>query len=278
VNKVRVAIGSLMWLVVAPIRIYIRLSPIALGKWRLVKMILEPVLSLFPAGMTLFAPVPGGHIPLLYSEDLGKTVLIKGSFEAAEISAIVASAEPGSCVADVGANVGLFSIALARKVAPAGKVFAFEPLPANAERLRRNCENNRVSTVIVYQVALAEHDGVIALRLGSDPAYGSTVEVRPGKASGETLTVTCRTLDGVWREAGRPRMSAVKIDVEGAELSVLSGARELLAECGPVLLIEAASTSAINELSAWLDKFGYVRHQRPGFEPWNHLFMRGDRL
>lgn len=276
-RRVRIVLCSLLWLLVAPLRLYIRHSPLARGKWRLATTFLEPVLSLFPAGTMVIASVPGGQIPLRYTEDLGKIVLIKGSFESAEIDAIVACAAPGSCVADVGANVGLFSIALAAKVAPEGKVFAFEPLPANAERLRRNCQSNGISTVIVYQLALAERDGVIALRLGTDPAYGSTVAVRPEKASGETLIVPCRTLDGVWRDAGRPRMSAVKIDVEGAELGVLKGARDLLAECGPALLIEAASTSAFEEVSEWLAKLGYVARERPGFEPWNHLFQRAEK-
>lgn len=278
VRQTRIGLCLLLWLLVAPVRLYVRHSPLARGKWRLSQTILEPVLSLFPRGMTMLASVPGGRIPLSYSEDLGRRVLITGGFEAAEIDVVISYAKRGGCAADVGANVGMFTIPLADKVGPAGAVFAFEPHPANAERLRQNCENNGASNVVVHELALAERDGVIVLQLGKDAAYGSTVGVWPGKESGETLSVPCRTLDGIWQEAGRPQISVVKVDVEGAELSVLDGARELLADCAPALLVEANSMQAFNELCEWLGKIDYRRKPCPRFEPWNHLFLpHGER-
>lgn len=270
----RIALASILWVLVGPVRFYIRRSPFARGKWRMANTILQPLLSLFPPGMTVVASVPGGRIPLFYAEDLGRRVLMTGGFEAAEIDAVMSYATQGSFAADVGANVGMFTIPLAQKVGATGVVLAFEPHPLNAERLRRNCASNVVSNVVIHQIALAERDGTAVLQLGKDHAYGSTIRVAPGKESGQALSVPCRTLDGIWRDVGRPRISVVKVDVEGAELDVLNGARELLMECGPALLMEANSANALRELSDWLAGVGYVRTTNRNFEPWNHLFLR----
>jgi FkbM family methyltransferase len=270
-------LAKALWTLVAPVRLYVRHSPIPKGKWRISKIILEPVLSLFPQDMTVWATVPGGRISLLYSEDLGKRVLISGGFEMAEIAVANSRARRGSVAVDVGANVGMFTVPLATAVGPTGAVLAFEPHPANAERLRGNCRVNGRSNVVVHEVALAESEGTAVLKLGKDAAYGSTVQVWPGKESGETLSVPSRTLDGVWREAGQPDVSFVKVDVEGAELQVLSGARDLLATCSPSLLLEANSPRALDELRTWLAGVGYVPTANPNFEAWNHLFLPRSR-
>ncbi len=274
---VRIWLCSFLWLIAAPLRLYIRRSPIERGKWRLSHGVLEPLLSLFPDGMTVLATVPGGRIPLFYTEDLGRRVLITGGFETAEINAVMSYATLGGGAADVGANVGMFTIPLAHKVGPNGIVLAFEPYPSNADRLRQNCVANGASSVVVHQLALMDRDGVVDLHLGMDPAYGSTTRVSPGKESGATISIPSRTFDNIWAESGRPRVSVVKIDVEGAELSVLSGSREFLISCAPTLLVETASPEAFDEVAGWLRNLGYAHHSRVGFEPWNHLFLADRR-
>ncbi len=65
----------------------------------------------------------------------------------------------------------------------------------------------------------------------------------------------------------------MKIDVEGAELSVLRGAEELIATCRPLLQVEANTAGALQELRAWVLPHGYRDAQPRGFMPWNYLFL-----
>jgi tRNA G37 N-methylase Trm5 len=109
---------------------------------------------------------------------------------------LLSSVRPGDVVADVGANVGLYAVALARRVGAMGRVIAYEPDAGNAELLRRN-------------VALNDVEGVVEVR---QAAEGSS-------------QVSVVTLD-----EELDRLALLKIDVEGFECAVLDGARSLLAD------------------------------------------------
>jgi hypothetical protein len=83
-------------------------------------------------------------------------------------------------------------------------------------------------------------------------------------------------LDRIWEDLGRPAVSFVKIDVEGAEASVLRGARAMMASTHPPLLVEAKNDARLALLLSELEPLGYRRSTRAGFLPWNHLFVRAD--
>ena len=87
------------------------------------------------------------------------------------------------------------------------------------------------------------------------------------------MTVAASSLDVVWNEAQRPGVSVVKIDVEGTELGVLEGARELLAACRPTLLIEIKSAVRLANVKGLLAPYGYRPKQPNGFMRWNYLFV-----
>lgn len=133
----------------------------------------------------------------------------------------MAQARPGDIVADVGAHIGLYTIALANRVGPKGRVFAFEPDPENFAALKAHVALNGVSdNVELIQAAVGAHDGYVPFLSGG----GS--ESRTIHASGnETPMVRCVRLDTVFR--GR-RVDILKIDVEGHEERVLEGTAELL--------------------------------------------------
>jgi FkbM family methyltransferase len=199
-------------------------------------------------------------------------VLAFGEFEGAEVRALCACASPGSAAIDVGANVGMVTIPLALAVGNQGKVIAFEPVAASAARLRENLRLNGLTHVVVHEVALGEQDGEITLQLGSDPVFHSSTEVLGPWRTDESVRVPCRTLDAVWEAEGRPSVSVVKIDVEGAELSVLKGGRGLLAQERPALLLELLDAN-YDEVVGWLRDLGYRPSRPRGFAPWNHLFL-----
>jgi FkbM family methyltransferase len=166
----------------------------------------------------------------------------------------------------------MVTIPLALAVGNQGKVFAYEPVAANATRLRENLRLNGLTHVVVHEIALGELDGEITLQLGSDPVFHSSTDVLGPWRTDESVRVPSRTLDAVWKADGRPSVSVVKVDVEGAELSVLKGGRELLAAERPALLLELLDATR-DEVVGWLSDLGYRPSRPRGFAPWNYLFL-----
>lgn len=140
----------------------------------------------------------------------------------------------GAVTVDVGANHGLYTRELARL---SRKVHAFEPSPKMADLLRRTSASN----VSVHEIALSDQIGDAELFIPQDndlPVYGlASLEPRhlaSNQAVVATKVPTAR-LDAIVHED----VAFVKIDVEGHELNVLSGAVELLEHSQPVFLVEA---------------------------------------
>jgi len=160
----------------------------------------------------------------------------------------MALADGGSAI-DVGAHQGDILKSLV-KMSP-GPHWAFEPIPALAERLRR-----RFRAVTVGQVALSDSSGEAWFRFLPGAAAYSSLLTRPEIEDGHAvrrLAVQVRTLDECIPEDGR--VAFVKIDVEGAEAAVLRGARHLLCRCQPVTVFECASAK-LPECVAALDGTG----------------------
>lgn len=179
--------------------------------------------------------------------------------------------EPGACVLDVGAHVGLFTLAAALRVGPTGRVIAFEAAPATAATLRRHVAlNGFEDRVEIVSAAVGDVEGEIPFFVGGETMSASVTrasldELRPQHAGAPDVTireirVPALTLDGFCaRRTLQP--DRVKIDVEGAELRVLRGAVELLrgpadivCEIHPAQLEAAGDSEA--ELVALIEAHG----------------------
>jgi FkbM family methyltransferase len=264
----------LVWRLLWPLRQYLRLSPLERGKGLLTRLFLMPFIP--PAPASFVAQLPGGaRIALQYRETLGLTTLIHGGFEVAETRRLCAGARSGTCVIDVGANVGIFTVSLGSALRTKGTVWACEPLPSNVERLQENLRLNDLNNVDVHPLALGNRKGEVTFHLSDDPAFHSIVAVAQRRDSGRTVTVKMDRLDNIWHEAGCPAVSLIKIDVEGAELQVLEGAQELIATNRPELMLEANTPAHLDALAGWLKPRGYSPCQPDGFMSWNYLFTPG---
>ena len=159
--------------------------------------------------------------------------------------------EEGGAVFDVGANIGTYTLRYARIVGPKGRVVAFEPVPDNRRILSWNVNLNNLQNVTVRSEALGDFDGKARLNLSHGPSAESfIVEVRK---SGE-IEVQVATLDSLKLD----RLDLVKIDVEGAELSVLRGAKSTLKNLRPRMQIEVhAHHDEICPVCNWLADLGY---------------------
>jgi len=192
----RPSIHPLLWHLLWPIRLYIRYSPMLFGKYFFTRYVIRPAL---PASESFIAELPrSGRIQLLYGESLGLAVLLHGSFEAAEIEFLCQRISSSGTAIDVGANVGIFTVVLAKAVGKNGAVLAFEPLASNVERLRRNVAMNNLENVTIYPFAVGETDGEIMLHLANDPAYPSTTNVNDNRGTGQSVPVAVARLDRIW--------------------------------------------------------------------------------
>lgn len=259
-----------LWALLAPVRWYIRRFPIPRGKGLLVRWLILPAL---PADGSFLAEVHGGgRVRLRYRETLGLSTILYGPFEKQELEYVCRRVPAGSSVIDVGANVGLYTVALGVAVGPGGKVHAIEPLPSNIRRLKENLAENRLVNVQVHGVAVAETESEVNLQLADDPAYASTEEVTESRGTGKAIRVRALPLDSLWEGAGKPVITVVKLDVEGGELAALRGARRIMETSHPLLLVEAQTASRLEGLENLLVPLGYRYVHPPGFAPWNHIF------
>ena len=133
--------------------------------------------------------------------------------------------ETGDVVFDIGAYCGIFTFALSQAVGPQGKVIAFEPDPLNFASLRRNIARHQLSNVTLTQVAVSDNNGVAAFN--SDGSLGSALTLSLSRPpTQETIEVRTITFESACAEFGVP--SFVKIDAEGAEIEILSGAKTFI--------------------------------------------------
>jgi len=134
--------------------------------------------------------------------------------------------QPGDKCIDAGANIGLYTCALAQRVGPHGVVIAIEPHPTASELLRRSVALNDLGDrVRIEELALARDGmGEALLYLYEESELASTVV-----QSDRHVRVPTMTLDALVSRHGLDRVDFAKIDVERAEEAVLAGAESLLA-------------------------------------------------
>lgn len=143
---------------------------------------------------------------------------------------------PGKVFFDVGAYFGYYALRAARRGAQS---FAFEPMPGNFAHLQQHLALNPALDVQAIQAAVADQAGTARLALPRDDNRGRGHLVSEAAATEEAIVeVQTVPLDQFVRERGLTRVHAMKIDVEGAEMRVLEGARELIDRDHPVIFME----------------------------------------
>ena len=137
--------------------------------------------------------------------------------------------EPGMTVVDVGANKGYFSLLFARLMKDKGKVLSFEPDPESRCWLERSIELNGYTSIKLYSYALSDRDGKSIFYPGKVSSLGSLFFFSNMNAEDrKPFTVETRKLDTILKKEEIENVDLIKIDVEGADLLVLHGARKTL--------------------------------------------------
>jgi FkbM family methyltransferase len=170
--------------------------------------------------------------------------LIYNEFERMETEFVKRLLRRDMTVVDAGAHHGLYTLLASKRVGWDGRVIAVEPSPRECQRLEKHLRLNRCSNTELVPCALGENPGETDLYL-VDGFQDWCNSLRPPAVDEPTRTVrvSVRRLDDVLAELGVSKVDFIKLDVEGAELSVLYGAMKLLhRDSRPAILAEVQDT------------------------------------
>ncbi len=144
--------------------------------------------------------------------------LLGAGYETRYDSSFSCALRPGDCVWDVGANVGYYTRIFSERAGQSGRVFAFEPSPANFGRLATACAS--LGNVVLLHSGLGREDGKLRFHQGDDD-LGATSRIVEEDSEGVIVDVRsgASVIDG--GDALVP--NAIKVDVEGFEYEVLEG-------------------------------------------------------
>lgn len=170
--------------------------------------------------------------------------LIYNEFEQMETEFVKRLLRRNMTVVDAGAHHGLYTLLASKRVRWHGRVIAVEPSPRECARLEKHLRLNRCSNTDLVACALGEDPGEMDLYL-VDGVQDWCNSLRPPAVDEpvRTVRVSVRRLDDVLEKLGVSKVDFLKLDVKGAELSVLYGAMKLLhRESRPAILAEVQDT------------------------------------
>lgn len=159
-------------------------------------------------------------------------ILVRGlKYEPQTTQYVMNSVKEGDTVIDIGASLGYYTLILARLVGPSGTVYAFEPLPNYFKILKRNVQANGYDNVVLVNKAVSNSDGTARFYIPHN-SFGMS-SLFPHTKPKEIINVETVCIDSY----DLKDVNLIKIDVEGAEASVLKGMKQLLMDSPNIRLI-----------------------------------------
>ena len=152
--------------------------------------------------------------------------------------------QPGMHAVDIGANFGVYTLAMAQAVGAQGSVQAFEPTPDTAALLRASLEDNGARHVRVHELAVSDRTGSAHLSLHEQPELNALGEDVRG------IQVQTVSLDELSSQQQWPPIDFVKIDAEGHEPQVVAGGARLFREQSPLVMFEIKAGDRVDFTAA----------------------------
>jgi len=198
---------------------------------------------------------------------LGRRICLDGYSEPEFAGLLDAYLRPGMTYFDIGAHFGQYVLVAAKRVGPAGSVHAFEPTSKTYAQLETNLRLNNFPWVVANHNAVYDQVSEMELKLcveGKGEFNSLGKPMRPDEEVVGTERVSAITLDSYCLDKNIQKIDLMKIDVEGAELNVLRGARGLLGN-GEITVIvcefnESTTTNmgySTRELRAEVEALGF---------------------
>jgi FkbM family methyltransferase len=237
----------------------------------------KPLARLIRGGLNRAAPTGLVEVKVAAGDLAGYTILLDmqldkdywlGTYEPELQAALRELIPTGAVIYDVGANIGYVSLLLAKAAGEAGRVFAFEALPANIEQLRRNVTLKQMEKrVTVIDCAVTGAPGPVRFLVHASGGMGKVAGSAGRQDSyASEVTVTGISLDEFVYGQGNPAPQVVKMDIEGGEVLALPGMQRLLVEAHPLMLLELHGPESCRAAWETLTAAGYeMCWMRPGY-------------
>ena len=179
------------------------------------------------------------------SEGIDFAIFLGNFYERQTRAALRWLVSPDALVLDIGANIGAHTLLLAQLVGSGGRVMAFEPTDYAFRKLSNNLALNPplAARVDAYHCFLTAADGTDVPKAIYSSWPLAVEEGLHAKHLGremQTEAAQARSLDSIFAECADREVQLVKLDVDGFECDVLSGASELLADARPIFVMELA--------------------------------------
>jgi len=204
--------------------------------------------------------VPARHGTMLVNCNdifMGQSYLRYGECCEHEVEVLLSLLRFPGMVIDVGANMGVHTVPVATELARQGRtMLAFEPQPVIFQQLCANLALNGLMNVLALPYACGSEPGVVSFTAPDYRHLGNFGSVSMSAQGGISAVVTapCHTLDEIVQEAP---VALIKIDVEGFELEVLKGAKNVIARSRPAMYVENDRVEKSAPLIQWLLDRGY---------------------
>lgn len=175
-------------------------------------------------------------------------VMSMGAYEKKELEMCRQLLQDGQTFIDVGANIGWYSLQLAR-LFPAATVLAIEPIPATFEYLKQNIHLNGLTNIQSFNCGCWKEMDTLTFSYYPEQSGNASILNVSGYEGAQPIKCLVVKLDDFAKQRGL-HPDFIKIDVEGAELRVLEGAGKILKRDQPIILAES--------VKEWAEKFDYT--------------------
>lgn len=167
-----------------------------------------------------------GHKMFLDSQD-SLNLSVNGIYEPTETELINREIRPGDVVLDIGANIGYYTLQMAKLVGSSGKVYAFEPDPTNFEILLKNISLNEYNNIVPINKAVSDKTGDALLFLneenkGDHRLYSS----QDSRSSKKVKTIS---IDDYFSKK-KIKISFIKMDIQGSEVKAFNGMKKIISQ------------------------------------------------
>jgi FkbM family methyltransferase len=184
-----------------------------------------------------WCPSPGGEIIVPLADEVGRCIYFTGDYDKKLTWLCRKLVRPGDITFDIGANLGLVTLTLARCVGPLGQVHAFEPNPILQELIQQTLDRNSTSNVVLHRSALGSKDEELNLFVPSSNSGQGSFIYHSNSIHCSSFRCEVQRLSDVVRQLKITKIRLVKIDVEGFENEVLLGVDDVLLEIRPDTII-----------------------------------------
>ncbi len=171
------------------------------------------------------------------------SVAYQGIYEPHELNFIKNTLKEGDIFIDVGANIGLYTVVASKFVGKSGTVFSFEPSTREYELLVKNINLNRLNNVKLFKLALSNYDGEASFYVGGCGRTGANTLSNKFRSKSHVIVeriekIKVNKMDTFFNDINIPKITLIKIDVEGHDYYVIEGAQKILQKYKPIIIIE----------------------------------------